>query len=457
MDKFQLITEELRSGFVGNLNKTYHQRIMHLSLLEKAIRQNESYLINALKEDFKKPEFETELTELFPFYLELKHFKKKLKDYMSYKEVNTPLTLYPAQSFIQYEPKGVVMIIGAWNYPINLTLIPVLNALAAGNTVLLKPSEIASYTSTMLARILNQTFDARVLKVVEGGAEVTQKLLSYRFDHIFFTGSSKIGKLIYQEAAKTLTPVTLELGGKSPAIVDKNTNIEKAIKRILWGKLVNAGQTCVAPDYLFFPRSKKKELISYLSKFINEFEWEDEEQFAHIINEQHYQQLKQFLKPNENYLYQGNTNDETLWISFFAIEVNDLLHPLMQEEIFGPILPVIFYDHLDEFYDIYAKNPNPLSLYIFSKQKKFIRTILQNFPSGGVLINDCLMHLAHVNLPFGGRGNSGIGNYHGFTGFKCFSHEKSVMKQKYWLDAFYRYPKYTNKRLNLIRRIKKLF
>lgn len=457
MDRFQEIIEDLRIGFNGRLNKTYQQRILHLNALEKVIRQNEKYIIEALQQDFNKPVLETELTELLPFYIELKHLKKNLKNYMRGKDMETPLVFFPAKSKVHFEPKGVVFIMGAWNYPVNLVLIPLLSALGAGNTVLLKPSEVAPNTSAMLARLLNQTFDKRVVRVIEGGAEETQQILQHKLDHIFYTGSTKVGNIIYEAAAKQLTPVTLELGGKSPVIVDEKTNIKKAIKRILWGKLVNAGQTCVAPDYLFFPRSKKDELIKWTNYFLDQFKIENPDNFAHIINQRHFDRLTSLIQESDNFLYKGTTDEQQLWMSFFMVEVDSLDHPLMKEEIFGPILPVIFYDDMDEFYEIYEKNPDPLSLYIFSKKRGFIDYFVRNFAAGGVMVNDTVMHLGNHSLPFGGRGNSGMGNYHGWSGFKCFSHEKSVMTQKYWLESFYRYPNYSTKKLNLIRRVKKLF
>lgn len=453
MERSQIIVENLSVGFHGGLNKTYKQRLSHLNQLEKVVRQNEKYLIDAIYSDFQKPEFESLMTEFLPFYLELKHFKKKLKSYMKAQDVSTPIALFPASGTVYYEPKGVVFIIGAWNYPVNLTLIPLIGAIAAGNTVLLKPSEISSHTSQMIARLLNQTFDNRVVQVIEGGADTTTEYLSYKFDHIFYTGSTRVGQIIYEQAAKKLTPVTLELGGKSPVVVDEKNNIDKAIKRIVWGKYVNAGQTCVAPDYLFFPRSKKQLLIATIEKYANLFDIENSNTGSHIVNEAHFDRLNAFLSDNESYLYRGNTNRDELWMSLHVIAVESIDHPLMQEEIFGPILPVIFYDDKEEFYEIYAKNTHPLAFYIFSKKDSFVDFFIENFAAGGVLVNDTLMHLGHENLPFGGTSSSGIGNYHGFASFTCFSHAKSVMTQKYWLEPFYRYPKYTSKRMNLLRKI----
>lgn len=455
MDRSRIIVENLQIGFKGGLNRTYKQRLNHLKQLEKLIRQNERYLIDAVHTDFQKPDFETLLTEFMPVYMEIKHFKKKLKEYMRNHDVHTPWMMYPASGEIHYEPKGVVFIIGAWNYPINLTLIPLIGAIAAGNTVLLKPSEIASNTSTMLARLINQTFDERIIKVVEGGADVTQEYLQEKYDHIFYTGSTHVGKIIYEQAAKQLTPVTLELGGKSPVVVDVKTNLKKTVKRILWGKYVNAGQTCVAPDYLFFPRSLKGELLKIIPTILAKFDMENSTQGAHIINEKHFDRLLSYLDENTNYLHQGTHDRASLWMSLHVVEIESLDHPLLKEEIFGPILPVIFYDDYEEFYEVYEHNPNPLAFYIYSKKKKFADFFIENFAAGGVLVNDCLMHLGHEELPFGGRGNSGFGNYHGFASFACFSHAKSVMRQKFWLKPFYRYPKYTAKRMRFLRKIMK--
>jgi len=457
MEPFQILTETLRDGVDGSFNKTYKQRLTHLQLLENVIRQNERFLVEALKEDLQKPEFESLYTELLPFYMEIKHFKKNLKRYMQGKEVETPLTHFPAHSEIHYEAKGIVFIIGAWNYPVNLVLLPLVGALAAGNVVLLKPSEVASKTSTMLARLLNRTFDEHILRVVEGGADVTQKLLTYKFDHIFYTGSTSVGKIIYEAAAKQLTPVTLELGGKSPVIVDEKANLDKAVKRILWGKFLNAGQTCVAPDYLFFPATKKQEFQELVKKYAEEFAFEDRSKSTHIINQKHFLRLISYLSDNEHFIRRGTVDLDDLWMSMHIVEITDYTHPLMKEEIFGPILPVYFYKDIEEFYDFYQHNPNPLSFYIFSTRKKFIQPLLAQYPAGGVSINETITHLAQENLPFGGRGASGFGNYHGFSSFRCFSHEKSVLWQKNRMVENYRYPEYSDKKLRFLKKLIKFF
>lgn len=454
MDHLEItqIIEELRLGFSQKQNATREQRLHHLNLLENAIVSNENLIIEALSKDFNKPKFETFLTEIFPVLDEIRHFKKNLKSYMKPENVGTPLPLLPSSGKIYFEPKGVVLIIGAWNYPVTLTLVPLVGALAAGNTVLLKPSEITSHTSSIIQKILEAVFAPNILKVVEGDGEFTSKILDHQFAHVFYTGSTNIGKIVYQKAAAQLTPVTLELGGKSPAIFDTSANYKKGVKRLLWGKLLNGGQTCVAPDYCLVPIEKKTEFLENCKIVLEQFYTEEENQSI-IVTDKHFERITNLMKGNQKIHFGGKSDASKRYIKPAIIEIFGLDHPLMREEIFGPVLPVYFYQSPDEIEQFYNHSPNPLSLYIFSTNRKFSENIIEKYPSGGVLINDVIMHLANLNLPFGGRGTSGFGNYHGHFSFQTFSHAKSVMKQVNWIDPAFRYPKYTEKKYKFLKRL----
>ncbi len=443
--------EILKKGFREKKNFTLKQRLVHLDLLEKAINSREKEIQGALHKDFNKPFFETYLTEIFPVLDEIKHFKKNLRNYMQPERVKTPLFLLPASGKKYAEPKGAVLIIGAWNYPINLTLIPLIGALAGGNTVLLKPSEIAVESSKMVLEIISNIFPSEIVQVLEGDGIVTTEILQNEFDHIFYTGSTHVGKIIYQKAAEKLTPVTLELGGKSPAIFHESANLKRSVKRLLWGKFLNGGQTCVAPDYLLIPNSLKSSFLASCKEEIKSYINENENSI--IINQKHFDRITSLLNGNHEVHFGGDFNRETRYISPTIVEIFDTESPLMSEEIFGPILPVYFYHAETEIEVFYRKSPNPLSLYIFSDNNSFAQKIIADYPSGGVLINDVIMHLAHPNLPFGGRGFSGFGNYHGAASFQTFTHKKSVMKQVNWIDPNLRYRPYTEKKTNFLKKL----
>ncbi len=445
------IIAELRSGFDQKQNHSYKQRIQHLDLLETLLRDHEKAFMEAAKKDFNKPEFETFLTELYPVLDEIRHFKKHLKTYMRPERAGTPLQLLPASGTIHHEPKGIVLIIGAWNYPVNLTLMPLVAAIAAGNTVLLKPSEISSHTSALLRKLLHTTFPSTVLQVVEGDGEFTSKVLDHRFNHVFYTGSSNVGKIVYQKAAVHLCAVTLELGGKSPAIFHESANFRKGVKRLLWGKFLNGGQTCVAPDYALIPIERKAEFLKQCGAVIQKFYKENSSDQCTIINSKHFERITKLMEGNQKIHFGGKSDASKNYIEPTVIEIFGLEHPLMGEEIFGPVLPVYFYKQPSEIQDFYDNSPNPLALYVFSNNAKFTDRIIGNYPAGGVLINDVVMHLANPNLPFGGRGSSGFGNYHGWYGFQTFSHAKSVMKQVNWIDPSFRYPPYTERKLGFLK------
>lgn len=452
-----MITDSLHAGKKARLNASYEQRLAHLKTLQALLKSNEQRFFEALRQDFQKPEFEVYLTEMFPVLEELSVAIKNLKRWIRPQAAGTPLALLPSRAEIYHEPKGVVLIIGAWNYPVNLTLAPLVAALAAGNYVVLKPSELAPATSSLIRELLDTHLDSRVVKVVEGDGPFTSALLDEPFDHIFYTGSTAVGKIVYEKAARQLCPVTLELGGKSPAIIHEKVNLKQVVKRLVWGKFVNAGQTCVAPDYVLLPKKLEAEFQSVLRDTIDAFQLNQPENQCAIINARHFQRITRMLDGNYRVLIGGTSEESKLRIEPTAVVVSDVQHPLMQEEIFGPVLPVILYENWSDIQAIYDAHPNPLALYVFSTDSSFTEQILAQLPSGGVLVNDTLMHLANSNLPFGGRGASGFGSYHGKSGFATFSHAKSVMRQATWFDPWFRYAPYTSKRYTFLRRLTRLF
>lgn len=448
-----MFTQSLHLGKKEKSNHSYEKRLYHLNLLRKLLVAHEESFISAIHQDFKKPRFETYLTEIFPVLEEIKLAKKKLRSWMRPKSVGTPLALLPSRATILYEPKGVVLIIGAWNYPLNLTLAPVVAALAAGNQILLKPSELAPATANLLNRLITEQFDDQVLKVVEGDGPFTSQLLDEPFDHIFYTGSTQVGKIIYEKAAQQLCPVTLELGGKSPAFFDASVPMERAVKRMVWGKFVNAGQTCVAPDYVVLPESRKAEFAEILRKTITELGLNESENQCQIVNDRNFNRIINMLDGQYDLIIGGEHNEQERRIQPTAMFLSNSEHPLMQQEIFGPVLPVLTYSTWTDIQRIYDQHPNPLALYIFASDSSFTQKIINQLPSGGVVVNDTLMHLANSNLPFGGRGASGFGNYHGIHGFHTFSHAKSILRQPFWFDPWFRYAPYTEKSYQFIRRL----
>ncbi len=447
------IIRKQRDFFKSGKTKDVAFRIEQLKTLKQAVVENQTAIIEALKADLNKPEFEAYGTEVVVIR-EIDYAIKHIKSWTKPKKVATPIEQLPAFARIYPEPLGVVLIIGPWNYPFQLIISPLVGAIAAGNCAILKPSEIASHTSNVLADIIQKHFDPAYVAVVEGGVETSQQLLAEKFDHIFFTGGTAIGKIVMEAAAKHLTPVTLELGGKSPCIVDADINIEHTARRITWGKFINAGQTCIAPDYLLVDKTIKQDLLDTIQKCLREFygnEPASSPDYARISNKKHFSRLAEFLKDGE-IIIGGETNPDECYIAPTVIDRVSLEQPVMQEEIFGPILPVIEYSDVTEAIAIINERPKPLALYLFSKNKNLQERVCQETSSGGVCINDTIMQIAVSSLPFGGVGDSGIGSYHGKASFDTFSHYKSVLNRSFRLDPKWRYAPYEGK-LQMLKRI----
>lgn len=442
----QIVTEQ-RLFFNTNQTKNLAFRLEKLELLKQAILANESAIKQALKADLNKPEVEAYITEIAICLEEINYALKHLKTWIKPKKILPSLPYLPASSQIIPEPLGVVLIIGAWNYPLQLVLLPLVGAIAAGNCVLIKPSELAINTSNLLAEIISKYFEPAFISVIEGGKEVAQQILAEKFDHIFFTGSTQVGKSVMSAAAKQLTPVTLELGGKSPCIVDADTHLKYTARRIVWGKFLNAGQTCVAPDYLLVDKTIKQSLLESIEQTIQEFYGinpETSPDYARIINQDNFNRLSKLLKHGK-IVSGGTKNLANLYIAPTVITEITAEDPIMQEEIFGPLLPVIEYATLSEAIAFVNSRPKPLALYFFSNHKQHQQQIIQTTSSGGVCLNDTIVHMAAHGLPFGGVGDSGIGQYHGKTSFQTFSHHRSLLNKSFWLDIKLRYAPYRGK------------
>ncbi|BDS11712.1 aldehyde dehydrogenase [Aureispira anguillae] len=443
-NQVQTILQAQRDYFASNATKDLNFRKQQLQKLKQMILDNESALLDALHKDLHKHEFEAYATEIGFVLVDIDKSIAKLKTWARPKKVKTPPFHYVASSYIKPDPYGNILIIAPWNYPVQLLLAPLVGAIAAGNTAILKPSEYAVHTSTLLTRLINATFDAQYITMIEGAVPETQLLLNEKFDFIFFTGSTKVGNIVYQAAAKHLTPVALELGGKSPCIVDTDIQLDYTAKRIIWGKFINSGQSCIAPDYLLVDRKIKDALVAKLKFYIHQFFGENPQESEHlgrIINEIHFDRLAAYLKDGD--ITEGGQMDRAnKYIAPTILENVGLESAAMQEEIFGPILPIVTYGNLKEAIDLIKSKPKPLALYIFSKNNKKIDRILSETSAGGVTINDTLMHMANGHLPFGGVGDSGIGAYHGPHSFDLFSHKKAVLHRSFLVEEPIRYAPY---------------
>jgi aldehyde dehydrogenase (NAD+) len=431
----------------------YENRIKRLDQLQKLLTENESAIYTALKKDLGKSEFESYLTEVALLHEEIKESKAELRSWMSPKTVGSPLAFFPCRSQIQYRPLGTVLIISPWNYPVQLIFSPLVGAIAAGNNVVLKPSEIAPSVSSLIAELIPKYFQLEEIVVIEGGVDETSELLSQNFAHIFFTGSTNVGKIVMEKAAKNLTPVTLELGGKSPCLIFEEKNFDLAVKRTIWGKFMNAGQTCVAPDYILLKKGEFDAFLESAKKWIKVFYGEDplqSESYGKIINLKHYDRLSELLN-NESPELKMPTDRDARHLGPTILRAN-ADSAAMQDEIFGPILPVIEVDDLNSAIEFVQQRPHPLSAYLFSSNPKDQITFKSRVQAGGLCLNDVVVHLTNKNLPFGGVGPSGLGSYHGKKSFLIFSHECSVMSRSYAFENSLRYPPGKNK-LHLLKKI----
>ncbi|NPD45194.1 MULTISPECIES: aldehyde dehydrogenase [unclassified Lentimicrobium] len=452
---YQEIIKSQQDFFNSNATKPLHFRKEQLKKFQSVLKSNEALLYKAIFKDFKKSEFETYATELGMIYEELIHHLKNIKLWSTKKYISTNLANFLGSSYIMPEPLGNVLVIGAWNYPYLLSLQPVISAMAAGNTVIIKPSELAPYTSQVMAKIINENFPTHYMQVWEGGIEETTEILKLRFDKIFYTGSAIVGKIVMKAAAEHLCPVILELGGKSPALVTKSASIKMTAKRLAWGKFLNGGQTCVAPDYILVDKSVKAKLIAELIKQIKKIHGEHpqkSEAFVRIINNRHYDRLLALLD-EKKIIFGGETDEKDLYISPTIMDHIEWNDKVMQEEIFGPILPIIEYENLEEAIKQVKSREKPLALYLFTHKRSTSKRVFSELSFGGGGLNECIMHLTNPGLPFGGVGYSGMGNYHGENGFKAFSHQKSIIQKTNWFEPFVKYAPYNGLKLWLLKKL----
>lgn len=447
------IIEQQKFFFNSNQSKDIAFRTQQLLKLKKLLKDNEKAICQAIHSDFGKSAFEVYLTELSMIYHEIDFFVKHMKRLSRRQKVATNLINFPAKSYIIPEPLGTVLVIGAWNYPIQLSLLPAITALAAGNTVVLKPSEMTEKTAALMSQLINTHFPADYFYVYEGGVSEATELLTHRFDKIFFTGSTAVGKIIYQAAAKHLTPVTLELGGKSPTFVFADCDLATTAKRLVWGKFLNAGQTCVAPDYILVERSIEADFLDAVKKEIEKSYPNPltlSENYLQIVNDKNLERVRQLID-SDKVFYGGQTDASKRLIAPTLMHNVNWDDAVMQEEIFGPILPVLAFDNLDNAIATVKAGEKPLACYVYGKNRENINRVLDELSFGGGAINDNMMHLTNNNLPFGGVGFSGTGNYHGKAGFACFSHQKSILDKPFWYESGLKYVPYSAVKKRVLR------
>lgn len=441
--------QESKQFFRTHKTKNIKFRKQQLKLLSKSIKAHETDLLESLKIDLGKSSVEAYATEIGMLLKSIKTARKELKRWAKTQQVDTPLFMFPSKSYIKPEPYGTVLIIGPFNYPVQLLFEPLIGAIAAGNNAIIKPSELTPHVAQVVRKVIEDIFASDYVAIIEGGVEETKTLINLPFDYMFFTGSENVGRIVYQAASKNLVPVTLELGGKSPVIVDETANIKVASDRISFGKFTNAGQTCVAPDYILVNRKVKNELIQALKQSIEEFygkNIQNSPDFGRIVNKKHFKRLSELLAIHHNeVIFGGHTDENEQYIEPTILDGMMPQSKIMEEEIFGPLLPIIVYDDFSEAIDIIQSKPKPLSLYLFSEDENKTNRVLEELSFGGGAINDTLMHLANPNLPFGGVGASGIGQYHGKYSFDTFSHMKSYIFKSTRLDSSIIYPPYKGK------------
>lgn len=453
MINIDAIFADMKKYFDTDITKSVFFRQKQLTALETNIKKYEKEIITALKEDLNKAPQESYMTEIGIVLEEIKYTIKHLASWTKKKPRRMPLSQFASTGTVYSEPYGIVLIISPWNYPLQLTLSPLVGSIAAGNCAIIKPSEFSPHTSAVISKIIKEAFEANYITVMEGDITMSQSLLQQPFDYIFFTGSPKVGKIVMTAAAKHLTPVTLELGGKSPCIVHESADIPITAKRIAFGKFLNAGQTCVAPDYILVHESIEEQLLYYLKKYIIGFLGDSpltNDEYPKIITEQHFKRLMALIA-EENIFYGGIGDAETRKIEPTILSKTTWDAPVMAEEIFGPILPVLTYSRTEQAIIDIKKRPKPLALYIFAKNTAWENEIINSLSFGGGCINDTITHLVSPKLPFGGVGQSGMGIYHGKYSFETFSHKKAILRKKYLPDIGLRYHPYSEKKLKWIK------
>ena len=443
-EEIEQLAGRQRLFFAGGKTREFYFRREQLLLLRTLIEKNEGRIVEALSADLKRSPGESFFAELLLLKAELNGAIACLRAWMKPEHVPTPLSLSPGSSRIVPEPYGNVLVIAPWNYPLLLLFSPLIGAMAAGNCIIIKPSEVSSHTSSLVGSLVKEHFNPDYLAVVEGGAEETRALLTLRFDYIFYTGSTAVGRIVMEAASRHLTPVTLELGGKSPCVVDRDVDVKIAARRIAWGKFMNAGQTCVAPDFLLVHHSMKDDLVREISCSIKDFYGDDPRKspdYARIISDRHFKRLTALLGGGR-IAAGGEAVQEERYIAPTVLEGISWESAIMEEEIFGPLLPVLTYETVEEVIGRLRERPKPLALYVFSRRRDFVEKVTGETSSGGVCINDTIVHLASKHLPFGGVGESGMGSYRGKKTFDTFSHRKSILERSTALDPLFRYPPY---------------
>ena len=448
------IVQRARDAFDSGRTRPLSWRRAQLDGMRKLLEDNSEQLLAALAADLGKPAAEGWVTDIGFTIGEIKLLQKNLRKWTRPERVSTPIVALPGSSHRVAEPLGVVAIISPWNYPIQLLLSPAAGAIAAGNSVVLKPSEIAPHTSTVITELIHRYLDPDAVQVIEGGVAETTELLAQKFDHIFYTGNGRIGRVVMEAAAKHLTPVTLELGGKSPTIVDATANLRVAARRIAWGKFLNAGQTCIAPDYLLVDKKVASAFVGELRVAIKEFYGDDPKQsgdYARIVNGHHFNRLASMLNSGSAVIG-GETDANTKYIAPTVLSDVNISAPVMQDEIFGPILPMVEIDNVAEAIAFINSKPHPLALYVFSEDDRAIDAVIERTTAGGVTVNGTILHISNPNLPFGGVGESGMGAYHGKSSIDIFQHRKPVLRKSTKVDPSIAYPPYTEKKMKLIRK-----
>ncbi|MDB4986588.1 MAG: NAD-dependent aldehyde dehydrogenase [Myxococcaceae bacterium] len=448
--------DALRAAFASGRTRSYEWRMEQLGNLQRMVEENESAIITALQADLKKPSIDAWMGEVHDVAGSVKYLRKNLKKWMRRTRVPTPLPLQPGRSFVQPEPLGVALVIAPWNYPVLLLLNPLAGALAAGNAVMLKPSEVAPATSAAMAQLIRKYLDPQAVSIIEGGVDETTELLAQRWDHIFYTGNGTVGRIVMQAAAKHLTPVTLELGGKSPCIIDEHADLEVTAKRVAWGKFFNCGQTCVAPDYLLVHDKVHDRFVELLAQTVKTF-WgerpETSSDYGRIINARHHRRLVGLLAGSGEVVVGGQSDEASLYLAPTVLKNVQPDAPVMSDEIFGPILPVLRVSSVDQAIGFINARPKPLALYVFSASDETQERVLAKTSSGGMVINHSLLHLTVPGLPFGGVGESGMGAYHGKHSFDTFSHRKAVLKKGTMIDPSIMYPPYTESKESWLKRL----